>query len=81
MFRPQVIGKKTRTNLHSTLALPALLYGSENWMIKARDSRRITAAEMKRTRTTAGHTWTDYKTNPQIAKELNMTPVFYKIQE
>jgi hypothetical protein len=40
-----------------------LLYGSETWTIKARDARRITAAEMKYMRRTAGYTWTDYKTN------------------
>jgi hypothetical protein len=51
MFRP----KKTRIKLYNTLALPTLLYGSENWTIKARDARRITAAEMKCMRTTAGY--------------------------
>jgi hypothetical protein len=39
--------------LHNTLALPVLLYGSETWTIKARDARRITAAEMKYMRRTA----------------------------
>jgi hypothetical protein len=29
------------------VGLPDLLCGSENWTIKARDVRRITAAEMK----------------------------------
>jgi len=48
-----------------------LLYGSENWTIKVRDARRIRAAKMKYMRKTAGHTWTDYKTNTEIAKELN----------
>jgi hypothetical protein len=55
---------------YNTLALPVLLYGSETWTIKATDARRITAAEMKYMRRTAGYTWTDYKTNRQIAKEL-----------
>jgi hypothetical protein len=31
-------------------------------------------------RRTAGYTWTDHKTNTQIAKELNMPPVLDKIQ-
>jgi len=54
------------------LALPVLLYGSETWTIKARDAKRITAAEMKYTnmRRTAGYIWTDYKTNTQITKEF-----------
>ena len=37
---------------------------------RQRDARRMTAAEMKYMRRTAGNTWTDYKTNTQIAKEL-----------
>ena len=57
MFRPQ----KTRIKLYNTLDLPAVLYGSENWTIKARNARRVTAAEMKCMRKTAGCTWTDYK--------------------
>jgi hypothetical protein len=48
---------KTRIKLHNTLALPVLLYGSETWTVKARDARRITAAEMKCMRITAGYTW------------------------
>jgi len=46
--------KKTRIKLHNTLALPVLLYGSETWTIKVSDARRITAAEMKYMRRTAG---------------------------
>ena len=57
-----------------------LLYGSETWTIKASDARRITA-EMKYMRRTAGYTWTDYKTNAQIAKELKITPILYKLLE
>ena len=72
VFRPpkKKTLKKTRIKLYNTLALPVLLYGSETWSIKASDARRITAAEMKYMRRTAGYTWTDYKTNAQIAKEL-----------
>jgi hypothetical protein len=44
-----------RIKLYNTLALPTLLYGSENWTVKARDAGRITAAEMKYMRITAVH--------------------------
>jgi len=44
-----------------------LLYGSETGTVKARDGRRITAAQMKYMRRTAGYTWTGYRTNKQIA--------------
>jgi hypothetical protein len=51
------------------------------WTIKARDARRITAAEMKYMRTTTGYTWTDYKTNKQTTKELKITPISDKLLE
>ena len=73
--------KKTTIKLHNTLALPVLLYGSETWTVTASDARRITAGEMKYMRRTAGYTWTDYKTNAQIAKELKITQILDKLLE
>jgi len=61
------------------LALPVLLYGSETWTVTARDARRITATKMKNMRRTTVHTWTDYKTDEQIAKELKITPILGQI--
>ena len=55
--------------------------GCKTWTIKARDARRITAAEMKYMRRTAGYTRTDYKINTQIAKELKITPILDKLLE
>ena len=69
------------TKLYNTLALPVLLYGSESWTIKARDARRITAAVMTYMRRTAEYTWTDHKTNTQIAKEFKITAILDKLQE
>jgi len=43
MFRPE----KTRIILYHTVAPLPLLYGSENWTIKARVARKITAADLK----------------------------------
>jgi len=80
VFRPQKTLKKTTIKLHNTLALRVLLYGSETWTVKASDARRITAAEMKYMRTT-GYTWTDYKTNAQVAKELKITLILDKLLE
>jgi hypothetical protein len=49
--------------------------------ITARDGRRLTSAEMKYVRRTAGYTLKDHKTNTEIEKELNTTPVLDKIQD
>ena len=72
---------KKRIKLYNTLALPVLLYDGKTWTVKARDARRITAAEMKYMRRTAGCTRTDYKTNTQIIKELKITPILDKLLE
>jgi hypothetical protein len=39
MFRPQNTLNKTKLRLYSTLALTGLLYGSQNWVIQARDKK------------------------------------------
>jgi len=36
---------------------------------------------IKHMRRTAGYTWTDYKTNGQIAKELKITSILDKLLE
>jgi hypothetical protein len=56
-----------------------LLYGTEPCNTKASDARRITAAEMKYMRRTAGYIWTDYKTNAQIAKGVKNNTNFRQI--
>jgi hypothetical protein len=59
-FRPNNPLKKTGIKLYNILDLTTLLYGSENWTIKARDVTRITAAETKYIRITTRYTWTDH---------------------
>jgi hypothetical protein len=81
VFRPQKTVKKTRIKLYNTLTLPVLLYGSDIWTVKGRDASRISAAEMKCMTGKTGYTWTDYKTNTQIAKELKITPILDKLLE
>jgi hypothetical protein len=56
VFRPEKTLQNNRKKLYNTLALPTLLYGSENWAIEARDARRITTAEIKYMGRTAGYT-------------------------
>jgi hypothetical protein len=47
-------------------------------LIKTRDKWRIAAVEMKYMRKTAAYTWTDYKTNTEIAKKINITQFWTK---
>jgi len=73
--------KKTTIKLHNTLALPVLLYGSETWTVKARDGRRITAAEMKYMRRTAGYTWDRLQNKCTNCKGAKITPILDKLLE
>jgi hypothetical protein len=70
VFRPQKSLKKTGIKLYNTLALPVLLCGSETSTIKARNVSRISAAEMKYMRRTAGYTGTDCETNNKLQMSL-----------
>ena len=57
------------------------IYITASWTITASDVGRITAAEMKYMRRTAGYTWTYYQTKAQIAKELKITPILDELLE
>jgi len=75
VFRTQKTLKKTRIKLYNTLAVPGFLNGSENWTIKRRNTRRITAAGMKYVRKTAGYAWTDHKKH-RYCKRTKPNPRF-----
>jgi hypothetical protein len=47
-----------------------LLYASENWTIRTRGARRITAAAMKYMRKAARYSWTNYTADSEMAKEI-----------
>lgn len=72
----RTLGKKvqkgTLLKFYKVMALPALLYGSENWVLKKRDESRIEASEMKFLRYVAGYTLMDKKRNDEIRTELKM---------
>jgi hypothetical protein len=53
-----------------------LLYGSENWTIKARDATRIIAAEVKCMRGTAGYTWDSSQDKYRHCKGIKYNPSF-----
>jgi DTW domain-containing protein YfiP len=56
-----------------------LLYGSEGWIIKAKDKGRLISVEMKFVQRTAGYIWSDFKQNTEILEELKVTPIQDKI--
>jgi uncharacterized protein YcaQ len=69
--------KENKRKIHNTLTHPDLLYG----VIKARDARRVTVGEMKHMRKAAEHTWIDYKSHTETAKEVNINRGLEKVQD
>jgi hypothetical protein len=55
------------------------LYGSETWTIKGKDAGRITAAEMKYMRRTAGYTLDRLQNKYTNCKGLKVTPILDKL--
>lgn len=75
------IRRETRLKVYNTLAIPMLTYGSEAWVLRKKDKQRISAAEMKFLRKTAGYTLLDRKRNESIQNELKITPVVRRVKE
>ena len=46
----------TQIKFYKVMAVPVLMYGSENWSLNRSDKRKIEAAEMRFLRPMAGYT-------------------------
>ena len=67
--------------IQCTSARPVLIYISEVWVLRSDTKSRITAAEMKFTRTTAGYTRMDRKKNEDILREPETGPILERIKK
>jgi hypothetical protein len=80
VFKPSLVQQRTRLNIYRTLARLVLIYGSEAWIIRKADEKRLQAAEMKFMRNSAGLTLWDHKRNEGILKNLKVEPISKCIQ-
>jgi len=71
-----VLFSLTSRNMTCPSHCPVFYHSNNIW--QERDARRITAADMKYVRKTAGYARTEYKTNTKTTKELNLTISFGK---
>ena len=60
----------TQIKFYKVMAIPVLMYGSENWSLNRSDKRKIEAAEMRFLRPTAGYTFWDKKRSSDIRGQL-----------
>ena len=54
------------------MAVPVLMYGSENWSLNRSDKRKIEAAEMRFLRPMAGYTLLGKKRSSDIREQLGI---------
>jgi hypothetical protein len=66
VLKPNQVLKTTKLKVYNTLAVPALIYGSEIWTLRKQDKTRLTTSEMKLLRKTAGYILMDHKKNEEI---------------
>ena len=62
----------TQINFYKLMAVPVLMYGSENWSLNRPDKRKIEAAEMRFLRPMAGYTLLDKKRSSDIKEQLGI---------
>jgi hypothetical protein len=60
VMKPLLVQKHTRIKIYKLLARPVLAYGCEAWAVRKSDEARITAAEMRFMRRTAGYAKWDH---------------------
>lgn len=72
----RTLGHKTRTYkksvFHKTTELPCLTYGSEIWVLKRTDERRLETAEMRFLRHVSGYTVCDEEWSEGSMSQLGM---------
>jgi hypothetical protein len=73
--------KETRLKFYKTMAIPALMYGSEIWVPTKKVQTRIQSTEMNFVRKTKAYTKLDQITNEMIRTELNIYPVNDTIEQ
>jgi hypothetical protein len=75
IFKPSLVSRHTRSRIYKTLVRPVLSYRSEAWTIRRTDERRLSSAEMRFLRRTAGYTRWDHKRNDDILTELQISQI------
>jgi hypothetical protein len=79
IFKPKEVQKATRLRVYNTLAISAIMNGSETWTLRKQDKHRLTTSEMKFFRT-ARYRVMDHTKNEQIIQELHKTLILERIK-
>ena len=71
----------TQIKFYKVIAIPVLMYGSENWSLNRSDKRKIEAAEMRYLIPTAGYKFLDKKRNSDIRGQLGIFNINDKLTQ
>jgi hypothetical protein len=75
------ITKETKLRIHNITAKTALKFGSEAWMLKKRDARRLEAAQMKFLRHLLGITELDRERNQSVREKPGVPNIVLEIKQ
>ena len=71
----------TEIKLYKVMAVPVLMYASENWSLNRSDKRKIESAEMRFLRPMAGYTLWDKKESIDIREQLGSFNINSKLTQ
>ena len=71
----------TKIKFYKVMAVPVLMYGSENWSLNRSDKRKIEAAEMRFLRPKTGYTLSNKKRNSDIREQLGIFNINDKLTQ
>ena len=71
----------TQIKFYKVMAVPVLMYGSENWSLNRSDKRKIEAAEMRFLKSMAGYTLWDKKRSSDIREQLGIFNINDKLTQ
>jgi hypothetical protein len=73
--------KEIKLRVHNIISKPALQYGSETWVLRTEDKRRIETSDMKFLRSVLGVSLRYKIRSENVRKQLNTERMVEEIQE
>ena len=79
-LRNRNVSRETKMKIYSTVFLPTLMYGSENWTLSERQEQRVVATQMKYIRRVLGVTRMDKIPNETLRGMVNIPNILREIE-
>ena len=80
VYDSREISREAKVTVFEAVAIPALTYGCESWVLTEREKSRLQATEMRVLRKIAGVTRLDQVRNETVRDRLRIEPVLKKVE-